>query len=90
MLVEQMYKHLVRDLTVPQALRLAMLCLARRPASNQTSAEDSSDIAVDLLDKWQWPMHWAGFLVVGASTRLPLHSASKAAAGTAGCSGGGE
>ena len=86
--MEQMYKHLVRGVTVPQALRLAMLCLARRPAADHTPAQDSGAITEGLLDTWQRPMHWAGFLVLGASTRLPLYSASEAAAGTASCVGG--
>ena len=34
-LMEQIYRHLVNGLTVPQALRLAMLRLARRPALHQ-------------------------------------------------------
>ena len=50
-LMEQTYRHLVEGLTVPQALRLAMLHLSRRV-------------------EWKRPMHWAGFLVMGASTRL--------------------
>ena len=50
-LMEQTYRHLVDGLTVPQALRLAMLHLAHHV-------------------EWKRPMHWAGFLVMGASTRL--------------------
>ena len=84
--MEQIYKHLVRGLTVPQALRLAMLCLARRPATDQKpsrvveSVADSEqdgeevDFKGHVAETWQRPMHWAGFLVIGASTRLPLHS----------------
>ena len=43
--MEQMYKHLVRDLTVPQALRLAMLCLARRPATDQKPSRVVESVA---------------------------------------------
>jgi len=62
-LMEYMYKHLLEGSTVPQALRHAMLCLAQRP-----SAE--SGPRPDLPEAWKRPMHWAGFLAVGASTRL--------------------
>ncbi len=54
------YSHLAQGCTVPQALRLAMLCLAR------------SNPADGLPEAWTKPYHWAGFLVVGATTRLPL------------------
>jgi len=70
-LMEQMYRHLVEGLTVPQALRLAMLRLARRPTpenalqSEEPSSEDGWRV------EWKRPMYWAGFLVMGASTRLP-------------------
>ena len=30
------------------------------------------DVADGLQEAWKRPMHWAGFLVMGASTRLPL------------------
>ena len=54
-LMERMYHHLMDGrTTVAQALRLAMLHLLRRPPSPQ----------------WRRPKHWAGFLVVGATTRL--------------------
>ena len=54
-LMEQMYSHLVDGrTTVSQALRMAMLHLLRRPPSPQ----------------WRRPKYWAGFLVVGATTRL--------------------
>ena len=39
-LMEQTYRHLVEGLTVPQALRLAMLRLARRPALHQPAPGD--------------------------------------------------
>ena len=68
-LMEQMYRHLVLGCTVPQALRLAMLRLARRPAIDQPVSE--KDVADGLQEAWKRPMHWAGFLVMGASTRLP-------------------
>jgi hypothetical protein len=32
----------------------------------------SKDAAAGLKPAWKRPMHWAGFLVVGATTRLPL------------------
>ena len=54
-LMEHMYHHLMDGrTTVAQALRLAMLHLLRRPPSPQ----------------WRRPKYWAGFLVVGATTRL--------------------
>ena len=54
-LMEQMYGHLMDGrTTVAQALRLAMLHLLRRPPSSD----------------WRRPKYWAGFLVVGATTRL--------------------
>jgi hypothetical protein len=31
----------------------------------------AEDVAEGLEEEWKRPMHWAGFLVVGASTRLP-------------------
>ena len=31
----------------------------------------SEDAADGLKEEWKRPMHWAGFLVVGAATRLP-------------------
>jgi len=67
---------------VPQALRLAMLRLARPRES--LIAEDVAD---GLKEEWKRPMHWAVFLVVGATTRLPspedvgVGGASGAAAG---------
>jgi CHAT domain-containing protein len=68
-LMEHMYQHLVKGCTVPQALRLAMLRLARRPSLDQPVSEH--DVADGLQEAWRRPMHWAGFLVMGASTRLP-------------------
>jgi len=65
-LMDQMYRHLVEGCTVPQALRLAMLRLACRPA-----LESEQGVADGLQEAWKRPMHWAGFLVMGASTRLP-------------------
>ena len=32
----------------------------------------SKDVAAGLKPAWKRPMHWASFLVVGATTRLPL------------------
>jgi CHAT domain-containing protein len=89
-LMEQMYQHLgSKGCTVPQALRLAMLRLAR-PAPNQhlphgqetdghlpgaEAAEGGGgggqDVADGLQQAWKRPMHWAGFLVLGANTCLP-------------------
>ena len=80
------YEHLAQGCTVPQALRLAMLRLARRPSRNQSrdrvagarvchdseAVEASQDGHQDVLEEaWKRPVHWAGFLVVGAATRLP-------------------
>jgi CHAT domain-containing protein len=59
------YTHLAQGCTVPEALRLAMLRLAR-PRSRH-----AEDVADGLQEDWKRPMHWAGFLVVGAATRLP-------------------
>ena len=54
-LMERMYHHLMDGrTTVAQALRLAMLHLLRRPPSSHLRR----------------PRYWAGFLVVGATTRL--------------------
>ena len=54
-LMEQMYHHLMDGrTTVSQALRMAMLHILRRPPSPH----------------WRRPKYWAGFLVVGATTRL--------------------
>jgi hypothetical protein len=53
--MESMYQHLMDGrTTVAQALRLAMLHLLRHPLS----------------PRWRRPKYWAGFLVVGATTRL--------------------
>ena len=72
-LMEQMYKGLVDDprarLTVAQALRLAMLRLAARPAADLKPQKEAG--VAGLHQQWQRPMHWAGFIVVGANTRLP-------------------
>jgi CHAT domain-containing protein len=67
--MEFMYQHLVEGCTVPPALRFAMLRLARRPAIYQPVSEQ--DVAHGLQEAWRRPMHWAGFLVLGASTCLP-------------------
>ena len=54
-LMERLYRHLMDGhTTVAQALRLAMLHLLRHPPSPH----------------WRRPKYWAGFLVVGATTRL--------------------
>ena len=68
------YQQLAQGCTVPQALRLAMLRLARPRES--LIAEDVAD---GLKEEWKRPMHWAGFLVVGAATRLPRHTPSQPA-----------
>jgi len=74
-LMQQMYKYLVDDptvrLTVPQALRLAMLRLASRSAPGLRPPEEIDSALIDFHHKWKRPMHWAGFIVVGANTRLP-------------------
>jgi CHAT domain-containing protein len=54
------YAHLAEGRTVPQALRLVMLRLARGRAAD------------GLPEEWKRPFYWAGFVVVGATTRLPL------------------
>ena len=59
-LMKQMYQHLMDGrTTVAQALRLAMLHLLRRRVDEPS---DNGD--------WRRPVFWAGFLVVGATTRL--------------------
>jgi CHAT domain-containing protein len=70
-IMDQMYQYLgsIKGCTVPQALRLAMLRLARRPALDQPVSEQ--DVADGLQEAWKWPMHWAGFLGMGASTAPP-------------------
>jgi hypothetical protein len=37
----------------------------------------AEDVADGLEEEWKRPMHWAGFLVVGAATRLPRHTPSQ-------------
>ena len=60
MLMGRMYQHLMDGrTTVAQALRLAMLHLLRRRVDEPS---DNGD--------WRRPVFWAGFLVVGATTRL--------------------
>ena len=39
----------------------------------------AEDVADGLEEEWKRPMHWAGFLVVGAATRLPRHTPSQPA-----------
>ena len=57
-LMERMYQHLMDGrTTVAQALRLAMLHLLRGPVTGPSP-------------HWRRPVFWAGFLVVGATTRL--------------------
>ena len=57
-LMEHMYQHLMDGrTTVAQALRLAMLHLLRHPVTGPSP-------------HWRRPKFWAGFLVVGATTRL--------------------
>jgi CHAT domain-containing protein len=90
------YSHLVEGCTVAQALRLAMLRLARRPpqklgqkqtrdraagavsaavSDDSESSEARQDGHCDELDEsWKRPIHWAAFLVVGATTSLRHHS----------------
>jgi len=74
-LMQQMYRYLVDDpaarLTVPQALRLAMLRMASRSATGRRPPEEIGSALIDLHHKWKRPVHWAGFIVVGANTRLP-------------------
>jgi CHAT domain-containing protein len=79
-LMDHLYTHLVDDWTVPQALRLAMLRLARRaPLEHATAATrmnlDGHDSG-GLREEWKNPKYWAGFLVVGATTRLSGSSTS--------------
>ena len=58
--MKHMYEHLMDGrTTVAQALRLAMLHLLRRRVDEPS---DNGD--------WRRPVFWAGFLVVGATTRL--------------------
>ena len=74
---------------MPQALRLAMLRLARRPALHQPvpgdqetgTSTDTADVADGLQEAWRRPMHWAGFLAMGASTCLPTSDAKEGGAG---------
>lgn len=78
--MELMYKYLVDGLTVPQSLRLAMLCLAHLPVP-----EKPHDVSGGLLKTWKRPMHWAAFLVVGATTRLLPNTPKGNTAAAAGC-----
>ena len=59
-LMKRMYQHLMDGrTTVAQALRLAMLHLLRRRVDEPSENGE-----------WRRPVFWAGFLVVGATTRL--------------------
>jgi CHAT domain-containing protein len=92
------YSHLAQGCTVPKALRLAMLRLARRPphklgqkqtrdraagarvSDDSESSEASQDEHCDELEEaWKQPIHWAAFLVVGATTSLRHHSPNQPA-----------
>ena len=46
-----------------------MLRLARRPAIDQPVSKQ--DVAHGQEEAWKRPMHWAGFIAMGTSTRLP-------------------
>ena len=57
--MDHMYSRLVADgLAVPDAMRLGMLHLALGSSPGG--------------GKWRHPKYWAGFVVVGARTHLPL------------------
>ena len=84
-LMQFMYQYLVKGLSVPHALRLAMLRVARRPLLSNGAGCDRIQRLGDnfhqihrptfedtmMPDIWRRPLYWAGFLVVGASTHLP-------------------
>ena len=78
--MDHLYTHLVDDWTVPQALRLAMLRLARRAPLEHTTAATCMNLdgheSGGLREEWKNPKYWAGFLVVGATTRLSGSSTS--------------
>ena len=75
-LMERMYQHLMDGETVPCSLRLAMLSLAQgntmmlRDGREVEYDSFCADLGAGLPKEWRRPMHWAGFLVVGASTKL--------------------
>ena len=70
-LMEIMYKYLERGLTVPRALRFAMLhLLHRRPAQEEEGREGGFSDTTRPCSWSDGPKHWAAFVVVGASTRL--------------------
>ena len=75
-LMECMYTQLVQGCSVAQSLRRSMLRLACRSHPLQAEPHDLSatsrgaDVADELEEEWKRPMHWAGFLVVGADTYL--------------------
>ncbi len=50
-----------------------------RPSLVVYEAFLAEDVADGLEEGWKRPMHWAGFLVVGAATRLPRHTPSQPA-----------
>ncbi len=78
-LIEILYVYLERGLTVPRALRLAMLHLVGRRPAHAGEEEREGWEAVERDPRTSWylngsyqPVHWAGFVALGASTRLPL------------------
>ena len=82
------YKHLASCCTVPEALRLAMLRLAhclpadaaavRQPEPGAVGDDERSEAAMKgECEQWTRPMHWAGFLAMGDSMRLPRGTAGE-------------
>ena len=77
-LMERMYQHIMDGQTVPRALRLAMLSFVQdnrmllQDGRQVEYASSCRDATVGLPREWKRSKHWAGFLVVGATTRLLL------------------
>ena len=68
-LMDLMYQHILVGKTVPRALQLAMLSFLEGLPSDSM---EKWKLEKSKIEKWKRPKHWAGFLVVGATTRLPM------------------
>ena len=72
-LMVRVYRNLRVGKSLPEALRAAMLQLAGRalmPEGEEVDAWDNREIPFCMLP-FSRPLHWAGLIVVGMSTRLP-------------------
>ena len=72
-LMVRVYRNLRVGKSLPEALRAAMLQLAGRalmPEGEEVNEWDGRDTPFCMLP-FSRPLHWAGLVVVGQSTRLP-------------------